>query len=153
MEVLSFLKRIRWISVIGLIILVVLIGAIVFLIPSRYSTKGDVSVDAKANPSTVKIGERSKIDIEVRNLNKDNEITVSVEARTYDDVLQFTHTDEKYESKKDILIGPKESRKLTFEVRPLSGALPGKYRIDVTAREKSYAEGAEDTVYINVKKD
>jgi len=153
MDVPSLLKKIRWGSVIGLLLFIIIVGALIVYFPTRYSVKGDVGVDVKASPSTVKIGERSKIDIEITNLNKNREVTVNVEAKTYDDALQFTHTEDKYEARTDVLVGPKESRKLTFEVRPLSGALPGKYRIDVKAREKSYAEGAEDTIYLKVVTD
>ncbi|MFH1789248.1 MAG: hypothetical protein ABH834_07695 [Candidatus Altiarchaeota archaeon] len=149
----SMLKRVRWVSVIGLLLFIIIIAFLIMQIPTGYSVQGDVGVGVSADPSTVKIGERSTIDIEVKNMNKDREVIVYVEAKTYDDQFLFTNTGDKYASKRDIIVGPKESRKLSFEVRPLTDALPGKYRIDVKAREKSYAEGAEDTVYVKVVKD
>ena len=151
MESISFmLSRVRWTRILAVIAVLALIVLIILAIPKRYSTKGDVGVDVSADPSSIKIGERSKIEIEIKNLNSARAVEVYVEAKTYDNNFLFTHTDDKIASKRDILVGPKESRKLSFEVRPLSGALPGKYRIDVKAREKSYAEGAQDTVYIKI---
>lgn len=144
------LKKVRWTRIIAVIAFLALIVIILLAIPKRYSTKGDVGVDVSVDPSSIKIGERSKLEIEIKNLNSARPVEVYVEAKTYDNNFLFTDTGDKIASKRDIIVGPKESRKLSFEVRPLSGALPGKYRIDVKAREKSYAEGAQDTVYIKV---
>lgn len=147
------LGRVRWVSVLGLLLFIIVIGFLIMQIPKGYSVQGDVGVGASADPSTIKIGERSKIEIEIKNMNKEREVTVYVEAKTYDDQFLFTHTGDRYASKRDVVIGPKESRQFSFEVRPLPDALEGKYRIDVKAREKSYADGAEDTVYVKVVKD
>lgn len=151
-KLMTILSRIRWSSVIGLVLVVAVVALLIYSIPSRGNVKGNIGLNVKADPSTIKIGEKSTIEVEVKNVNAEDEATVYVLAKTRVDDLLFTSTGDTYVSMREILIGPKESRKLTFEVKPEPSALPGKYGVDVSANEKSYAEGAEATVYINVVK-
>ena len=149
-DIKHYFQRIKWGLVIGILLFVIVIGFLITQIPKGYSVQGDVGLEVSADPSTIKIGERTKIEIEIKNMNKEREVTVYVEAKTYDDQFLFAHTGNRYASKRDVVIGPKMSRQFSFEVKPLPDAIEGKYRIDVTARERSYTKGAEDIVYVKV---
>ncbi|MFH1835695.1 MAG: hypothetical protein ABH851_05865 [Methanobacteriota archaeon] len=152
-KLVNLLSRIRWASVLGLFLVITLIVVLIMAIPSSFSFKGDIGVSISADPSTIKMGEHTTVEIEVKNKNANQEVEVNVEVKTYDKNFVFTESTDSKVSRGNILIGPRESRKLSFEVRPASGALAGKYRVDVVAREKSYAEGAQDSVTVKVVKD
>jgi len=137
-------------SVIGVLVLIVLVVVVLTSIPSKYDVKGNVGVTVDADPASIGVGDKSTIMIEIKNMDKDDEVTVDVEAKTYDKNFLFTRSGEQHTYQRGVAVGPKEVRNLKFDVRAMSGALPGKYRVDVSAREKSYAEGAEDKVFIKV---
>ena len=56
-------------------------------------------------------------------------------------------------TKVGVKIGPQETRRITFEARAMPGILPGKFRIDVEARQSTPSSPAKDTVYVTVKED
>lgn len=147
------LSRVRWTSVIALFLVIVVFTFILFNLPSKYNVQGSIGVNAKAKPDRIAIGERAEIKIELKNMNKNDEARVDIEVRTYDEKFVFVRTGSKYAFEPDVLIGPQETREIKFSVRALSGALPGRYRVDITAMPKSYAEGAKDKVYIVVSDD
>lgn len=146
-------SKVRWTSVLALIVVIVVVALILLNLPSRYSVQGNIGVTASADPRKVKIGERSTIEIEVKNLDENEEARISIEAQTHDESFVFVKSGTKYAFESDVLIGPEESRKVKFDVRALTGSLPGKYRVDVTAKPENYNEGAKDVVYITVSED
>jgi hypothetical protein len=144
------MRRIRWIPVVTVLCIVAMIALIIVYFPSRYAVSGKVAVSVDADPSKIQRGESATIEVEVKNLDKSEEKTINIEAVTFDDSFLFTDTDSKKAAKQDIAVGPQETREIKFKVKASSDALLGKYRVDVTAREKLYSEGAKDTVYIRV---
>jgi len=149
----NMLKRIRWIPVLSALIILSIIALLILSIPVKYSVKGKIGLSASAKPDKISVGEKSTLTIEVKNLDKNDEKIINIDAETFDDKFLFTKTEERTISRNGILVGPQEERKIEFDIKPTGNALPGKYRIDVTAREKSYPEGSKDTVYIKVEKD
>lgn len=150
----TLLSRVRWTSVIALLLLMAVFIFILVKIPfSSSNVQGNIVLDANAVPGRIKLGERSTIEIEVRNTDKYERAEVDVEAKTHDDYFIFVESAESYIVEEGVQIGPQETRRLKFRVRAVPGARPGKYRIDVKAREKNYAESAEDQVYVKVTED
>ena len=143
-------SKVRWGSVIVLLALIVLVLFIIYSKLPKYEVTGNVGLKTAVDPVKIKLGERSSIQIEVMNNDKDEKIVIDVEAKTYDTGFIFVKTSSTKFSEKNILVGPNEARKLKFEVKAISNTLPGKYRVDVIARQKSYPEGAKNTIYIDV---
>ncbi|MFH1403178.1 MAG: hypothetical protein ABIH11_02795 [Candidatus Altiarchaeota archaeon] len=150
-SVANTIMRIKWRSVFALLIV---IGAIYFLVnslPSSYQVKNNIALKTTADPEVIMPGGTSTITVEVKNLDKEKSITVSVKAKTTDNSMFFSTTYSGDYLKGGILIGPQESRKLNFDVKSKAGSLEGRYGITVEAVEDGSVEGAAETVFINVE--
>jgi len=80
----------------------------------------------------------------------ESDVNAVVVAEAYDENFIFINTTStKVESV--IKIGPKETRRLSFGMTLLPGALEGIYRVDVTAKSQNRIEGVKVPVYINVE--
>lgn len=147
----NVVSRIKWRSVGALLILIAVVLLLLNSIKPGYTYLGNVGVKATLEPDEIMVGERATLRIEVANINKDDDVTISVAATARNQDLVFEPNLRSDMSEDDVRIGPKESRILKFVVRPKGEVLEGKYRIDVVARESSMTEGAEEIVYLYVK--
>lgn len=147
----DLLSRIKWVPVVGVLLLVILVSAAVLIIifSSGYNVKDNIGLVASVEPDTIGVGERASVKVDVKNMNEHDDVDVVVSVKTYSDKLVSYETP----NETSINIGPTESRKLEFKLRLLSGALEGEYRIDVKAREKDLLDGVEDTIYLKVEAD
>lgn len=150
MDIKSILSRIKWKSVVAVILFIVIIFFAFKNLPSQHKVKDDLGVSAVVDPDVIGPGGKSAIDIEIENFNKDEDVDVIVTAKSYDEKLVFY---EFYNTtvQREIKVGPTEIRKLKFKVKLQPGALEGKYRIDVEAKEKNKGSGAEYQVYLTVE--
>jgi len=143
-------SRIRWKSVLAVIVVVIIAVIALTSLPSGYAVKDDIGLKAGANPDAIKPGGKASLEVEVKNMGEEK-TEVEVEAKAYDELLLFQNTTSTV-IKTSVKIGPKEVRKLYFEMELEPAALEGKYRIDVTAKTENRIEGVTYPVYVNVKR-
>ena len=150
----SIIYRVRWGSVIALLLLVALIYVLLTNLPGGYQVGGGIGIWAQANPSSVQPGDTSTIEVEMKNMDSDKEKTVFVRAITYDQNLFFDQTyAQTYQSEK-IKVGPQEVRKISFILKTKPTVLDGRYRIDIKALEEAReTNGAESKIFFDVKKE
>lgn len=142
--------RIRWKSVLAVLFVLVVVILVFRSFPSGYAVKDDIGLRANANPDSIAVGGRTILEVEVKNMGQDDEVESTVSAKAYDERLIFANTSSTV-IETVVRIGPKETRKLSFDMTVLSGALEGTYRVDVTAKAENRIEGVKVPVYINVE--
>ena len=145
----NIISRIRWKSVIILIVAILVI-AIAFssinLFPSGYKGTDDIRVRTWLDPSTINLKGESIVWIEVMNTGKDD-IWIRLGLNTDDPALLFRNTG-RQNTTEVVKLGPGESRKLDFKVR-LDGALyGGNYGINILLEYED--EEIEDKIYLRV---
>lgn len=143
-------SRIRWKSVLAVVFLLVVVVLVFRNFPAGYVVKDEIGLDAYAEPDVIRPDGRTVIRVEVKNMAQEGEnMPALVEAKAYNENLVFTNTSGT-SVEAMVKIGPKESRRLSFDMAILPGALEGTYRVDVTARLEGRIEGAVKPVYIRV---
>ncbi len=152
-QIKSIITRIRWDVVFGILsaILIVLLLAVVFIfirpLEAGYKGNDEIRIRSWADPSAIKLNDKSTVWIDIRNTGLDT-LTVYVVLRSHDPNLIFADTDNQTINKK-IVIGPRESRQPKFPVK-INTELSGDYGIEITV---SYAyDQIEDEVILNVLK-
>jgi len=145
----DIISRIRWKSVILVLVLIIVVVLLFKSLPFQPKVRDNVGISLSADPDTIPPGGKSTIDVEVTNLHSTDTLNMVVSVKTHDEKLVFSNNN--MTIFQEVSVGPKETRKLKFNVRLLSGALEGKYSIDASAREKSSIVGVEDTIYLNVE--
>jgi hypothetical protein len=143
-------SRIRWKSVLAVIFALLIVILVFRSIPSGYSVKDDIGLKAYADPDSIRMDDTTKLRIEVKNTGSDKEIEAVVVARAYDELLVFENTSSTV-VEASLKVGPKETRRLTFEMKVLPGANEGTYRVDVSAKPVNKIEGVKEPVFINVE--
>ena len=146
------MSRIRWKNVIIVLVLLLVIAFLIWSIPSKYRVKDNIGLKVSIDPDTIKVGERTRIGVEVKNLYPQSDTIVAVSALTYDDSLVFMETGAKDYRSSDIKIGPSETRQIAVTLESKNAALAGNYRIDVLVKEKGKVEGTQDTIFLKVEK-
>ncbi|MCX6694961.1 MAG: hypothetical protein NTU61_01530 [Candidatus Altiarchaeota archaeon] len=152
LEIKELLSRIKWRNVLIVLILFAIVAYLIWSLPSSFKVKDNIGLKVSVDPDTIGIGERSKITVEIKNMYPQSEVTVVLNAFTYDDNLVFMESSGKEFNTSDIKIGPSETREVSFTLEARKDALPGNYRVDAKVREKERPVGVEDTVFIKVEK-
>lgn len=149
----SILSRVRWNVVMGIIATILLVALIAVVLvtikplDSGYKGEDDIRIKSWAEPSTVKLNDESRIWIDIRNTGSNTRV-VHVTLESHDPSLKFIDTNNQT-IKKDIAIGPKESRKPGFPVE-INAELSGDYGIRILV---SYTyDRIEDEVILNVRR-
>jgi hypothetical protein len=145
------IARIKWKSVLALIIVIAAMYFLVKSFPTGYSVKNNIGLKVSSNPEQISPGYISTINVEIKNLNRERMITVGVKAKTSDQSMFFTETYSGEYFRGGITIGPQETRKLRFDVKSKAGSLEGRYGVTVYAIEDGKVEGVEDTLFIEVE--
>jgi len=146
----SIIYRIRWRSVIALLLLVACAYILLANMPSGYNVGGGIGLWAQAKPDTIKPGATSYVLVELKNLQAKEGMVVSITGLTYDENLIFDDTYAQTYSGQPITIGPEELRKLSFKIRARDGILPGEYRVLIRAEQAGKPGTAEKSVTVNV---
>jgi len=144
-------SRIKWKSVLAVLIVLAIVLLVFRNIPSGYTVKDDVGLKAYANPDTIKLDGRTSLEIEIKNTGQERGIETLVSANAYDQNIIFTNTSST-SVELSVKIGPKEVRKLSFEIQLSPGALEGTYCIDVTVKPEGRIEGVKVPVCIPAEK-
>ncbi|MDD5111629.1 MAG: hypothetical protein PHG85_03725 [Candidatus Altiarchaeota archaeon] len=143
-------SRIRWKSVLAVIVVVFIAIIALTSLPSGYTVKDDIGIKAAANPDTIKPNGKTTLEIEVKNMKEDR-VEVEIGAKAYDELLTFSNTSST-QVMTTVKIGPKEVRRLYFDMELMDGALEGKYGIEISAKPENKIEGVVYQLYINVRK-
>ncbi len=149
----SIISRVRWNVVFGILasITIILLLAVVFIsvkpLDSGYKGEDDIRIRSWAEPATVKLNDESWIWIDIRNTGSNTRL-VHVTLESHDPSLRFIDTNNQT-IRKDISIGPRESRKPGFPVE-INAELSGDYGVRITV---SYTYNRiEDEVTLRVRK-
>jgi hypothetical protein len=148
----SVIHRIRWRSVLAVVLLVAFAAVAFNFLPAGYQVGGGVGLKVRATPDSLSPGGASTIEAELKNTDSDRTVKVVVKSRAHDASLIFDETyTQAYESV-PISIGPQGTKKITFKLKTKADSLEGRYPVDVTATEEGKAEGAEKRIFLTVKK-
>jgi hypothetical protein len=151
-NVASIVSRIRWKSIIALILLLGAGYAAVSMMQGGYSIGGDVGLRVTANPSKVQPGSSSALDVELRNMDDKKDLTVVVSAQTYDRSLYFEENTAQTYTGQPVKLGPQETRRISLKVKTKPEILQGKYSVDFKATPQGDDKGAENRVFLTVEK-
>lgn len=146
-------QRIRWSTVLGLLGVIAVVIIVIGLVAYVGSRTGDggVGLKVKLNPDDVKAGGKSVLHVEVKNKDPESTVTIRVKAETFDPAVYFVML-ERFDTHwmEDVAIGPKETRKLSVNVRVKPDARAGRYRIDVTGSDYPGTTDAEESVFLEI---
>ena len=155
----SIMYRIRWGSVIGVVLLFAVVymiytsSGVYDLIPTGYEVKDGVGIWADISPKKVAPGNSTVLEVEIKNMDSDKEIMLSVKGLSYDDNLFFDNTYSQSDSSDAIMMGPQAVRKISFKMKTKGKALNGKYPVDVTAVEVGkHEDGVKTRVFVEIEK-
>lgn len=147
----SFLYRIRWGSVIALVLLVLAFYVLYTSAPSGYNVSGGVGIFAEVDPAVASPGQTINIKVELKNMYSDKGMTVVLRGKTYNDMIFFDETFAQTYSSKQITIGPQEIRRINILLRTKSDIYIGKYTIDLEASEANKPQGiAKQRVSVDI---
>ncbi len=147
----SVVSRIRWRSVLAVLLFVAVLAVLFTSFPTGYSIGGGMGLKVKANPDRIKPGGTATLETELKNVRADENIVVTIHAKTYDSDLVFEESySQEYESL-DIAIGPEGVRKTSFRVKCKPTAYEGRYPIDVYASAEGEDRQAETRVFVTVE--
>jgi hypothetical protein len=145
-------KRIRWRSVIALILFVAVLFVLFKSMPGSYQVLGAVGIRVTADPSTVAPGGSSVLDVELKNVNAKEAATVTFKAQTTDRNIYFEDSNSQTYGSASISIGPQETRKIKLKVKTKTEALEGQYTLDFSALPQGEDKGPETRVTLTVEK-
>jgi hypothetical protein len=148
----SLASRIRWRSVLALVLLIALVAVLIQSMPGSYSTGGGIGLRVTVSPTKIAPGGAAVLDVELKNVNDKSDAVVSVEAKTYDPGLTFTDSLAQSYRSNIIKIGPQETRRLKVDLKSRNGILEGKYTVDFTATPEGSATGAQTRASITVER-
>lgn len=150
----SLISRIRWPSVIAVLLLFVALYLAYTYIPSGYQVGGGIGLYAGLEPSAIVPGEDAVVEVELKNMNSDKGLEVYIKGLTYHESLFFEDTYAQTYTSSKITIGPQEIRKLSLKLRSREGIMDGKYAIDLKAYENGKEDkGAKQRVFIEIQQD
>jgi uncharacterized membrane protein len=148
----SLLSRVRWGSVIAVILLVIAVAIIYSKIPSGYNIGGNIGLSASVMETSVSPGSDIVLSLELKNMDSVKAMDIQVSGTTYHELLIFDETYTKSYVSQIISIGPQETRKFSIKLRSQQGIIPGQYAIDLKAYERGKQEnGATQRIFINIK--
>ncbi|MBD3388216.1 MAG: hypothetical protein GF416_03980 [Candidatus Altiarchaeales archaeon] len=139
----SIVYRIRWRSVIAVLLLVAVAALLFTSMPSGFRVTGGVGLKVKADPAKIPPGGSTTLQIELKNVESDEKATLVVEGNANDDDIYFEESYTQSYRSMSIPIGPQGTRKTSFKVKTKPGILEGRYTIDVTARNEQDPESRE----------
>jgi hypothetical protein len=148
----SLAARIKWRSVLAVILLIALVAVIYQSMPGGYSVASGVGIRVSADPTTVSPGGSSVVDVELKNVNEKGDVSVVVTAKTYDVNLYFDELQSQSYKSALINIGPQETRRISVKVASKKGILQGNYNIDFTATQDGNEKGASARLPLTVEK-
>jgi hypothetical protein len=148
----SLASRIRWRSVIALILLVIVAAVLLKTMPGSFATVGSVGIRVTADPSSVSPGASSTLDVELKNVNAKGDVTVTVKAQTYDRNIYFEDSNSQTYGSASISIGPQETRKIKMKVKTRPETLEGQYSLDFSALSSGSDKGPETRLTLSVEK-
>ncbi|MFH0862712.1 MAG: hypothetical protein V1875_06770 [Candidatus Altiarchaeota archaeon] len=153
MEKLSSLAgRIRWRSVLALLLFVAVLAVIWKTMPSGFSVVGGVGIRVTADPSSVSPGGSSVLDVEMQNVNAKGDVSVTVNAQTYDRNIYFEDSNSQTYGSSSITVGPQETRKVKLKVKTRPETLEGQYSLDFKATQQGDDKGPETRIALTVEK-
>jgi hypothetical protein len=153
-EIKSLAGRIRWRSVLALILFVVLVYVLVRSFPGGYQTSqnGAIGIRVQVDPASVSPGGSAVMDVELKNFGEKSEVTVIVTGETYSKNLLFEDSSAQKYGSESIGIGPQETRKLKFKVKSKPEIIEGTYNIEFTAVPAGEVVGAKTRASLVVEK-
>jgi len=151
-QIKSLIARIRWQSVLALLLFVVVIVVLFKSLPGGYQIGGGLGLKVTANPWKIVPGDSTTLDVELKNINKDRNVSVIVKAQTYDKNLFFEESYAQSYGTASISLGPQEMRKLKFKVKSKPDIIEGKYTIDFSATPTGEGKGVENRVSLEIEK-
>jgi hypothetical protein len=148
----SLAGRIRWRSVIALVLFVAVIFLLFRSMPGSYQVLGGVGIRVTADPATVAPGGSSVLSVELKNEKTTGDASVVVKAQTYDKNVYFDDSNSQTYGSASISIGPQETRKITLKVKTRPEALQGQYTLDFTAVPQGEDKGPQNRLSLTVEK-
>ncbi len=150
----SIIERIRWRSVLAVLLLIAVVIIIFTQLPTGYEVGagGNIGLWAAVEPASIVPGDEAVVNVELKNMNTEKGLNVIVTGETYTELLSFevSRYDKLFQSEK-ISVGPQEIRRLSVKMRSKQGILDGKYSIDVKAFEEGKEDsGAKQRVFIEI---
>ena len=134
----NFVARIRWKSVIALLVFVVLFIVLAKSIPQTTSNSSHLSLDVKVDPKKTSPGQETTVIIEVENRDSHVSRMVSVEVKTFDLNLKFPETLQTSQVLSNFNIGPREKRVFRITLDSTTNIVDGKYTIQAKALTGSF---------------
>ena len=148
MKVTDLLARVKWKSVLALILLIAVIILVVWgfyvLKPftANYKTKGDLSARFWADPARTELRGATTVWVEVKNRGSDK-LPVTVTMNTYSKSLLFAAGEQNMS--KGVELGPGESRQLPFSAN-MNASYAGTYGLKAVV--SSGGENIEQELFI-----
>ena len=146
------LHRIKWRSILALILFVAVLFVLFKSMPGSYKELGGVGVRVTADPATVAPGGSSVLDVELKNVNSKDATTVTYKAQTTDKNIYFEDSNSQSYGSASISIGPQETRKIKLKVKTKPETLEGEYTLDFIALPQGGDNGPETRVTLTVEK-
>jgi len=135
-----------------LILLVAAFLMLVQYVPGGFTEGGGVGIRVIPNPAKISPGQYSMMEIELKNVNNDKDLTVVLTAATYDKNVFFDESYTQSYGSASINIGPQETRKMSLKVKTKPDTMQGKYTVDFKAKPAGEDKGAETRVFLAVDK-
>ncbi|MFH1055829.1 MAG: hypothetical protein V1744_07045 [Candidatus Altiarchaeota archaeon] len=148
----SLVSRIRWKSVIAVILLVAVAYTLIQYFPGGYQTSGNIGLKVSAKPDSMTPGGSTTLEVEVKNMNSKEEVTVTIRGRTFEKEIMFADTQTQNYASDPIQIGPQGVRKLSLSVKSSRAALEGEYPVEVTVSAEGVDKPPEKMVLIKVER-
>jgi hypothetical protein len=148
----TVLGRVRWTSVIALVLLIAAVFLLFQYFPTGYQVLDGVGIKATATPAKIAPGGSSSVDVEVKNMKSDMDVTVVIKGQTYDKNVFFDDTYAQTYGSQAVTLGPQESRKITLKLKSKPETLQGKYTLDFTAVPTGEDKGAQTRISLTVEK-
>lgn len=149
----SLIERIKWRSILAVLLLVAVIAVIFFSLPAGSETSSSgIRISASIDTSSINAGDTMTVDVELQNMNSDKGLEVYLKGLTYTELLFFDETYSQTFTTSKITIGPQERRRLAILLRSKPGILDGKYSVDLTAFEYNKEDaGAMQRVFVELE--
>jgi uncharacterized membrane protein len=148
----SVVSRIKWRSVVALILFVAVLVLLWQSMPGSFAVGSGVGIRVSPNPATIVPGGSTSLDVELKNVKDKGDVSVVVKAQAYDKNLAFDDSGTQNYGSASITLGPQETRKVKLKVKSQPGILEGKYTFDFIAVPSGEDIGAETRVSLTVEK-
>jgi hypothetical protein len=146
----SLIQRVRWRSVLAVVLLIIVCYLIYTSLPGGYSVGGGIGIWASIDPTSIAPGEPVVVSVELKNMRSDKGLMVYIRGLTYNENLFFDETYAQSYTSQKISIGPQEIRRLSLKMRSKDVILDGKYALDSSAYEEGKEAGASQRIFLDV---